>query len=65
MSVPSGRLERTVRLTALISGLVLFALAAAELGNDAIGLRHAKPRDTFSHLACWLNIESTMWMKAS
>ncbi len=20
---------------------------------------------TFSHLACWLNIESTMWMKAS
>ena len=22
-------------------------------------------RVTFSHLACWLNIESMMWMKAS
>ena len=24
-----------------------------------------EPRETFSHLACWLNIESTMWMNAS
>ncbi len=38
MSAPSRRLEQTARLTALVSGLVLFAFAAAELCNDAIGL---------------------------
>jgi adenylate cyclase len=38
MSARPRRLEQTARLTALVSGLVLFAFAAAELGNDAIGL---------------------------
>jgi adenylate cyclase len=38
MSVPPRRLEPIARLTALVSGLVLFAFAAAELCNDAIGL---------------------------
>jgi hypothetical protein len=33
--------------------------------SDAIGGRHASLRATLSHLACWLNIESTMWMNAS
>jgi hypothetical protein len=28
-------------------------------------LRQVRPFVTFSHLACWLNIESTIWMKAS
>ena len=27
--------------------------------------RHGMWWQTFSHLACWLNIESMMWMKAS
>jgi hypothetical protein len=33
--------------------------------SDAIGRRHGIARVTFSHFACWLNIESTMWMNAS
>jgi hypothetical protein len=28
--------------------------------SDAIGRRHGISRVTFNHLACWLNIESTM-----
>ena len=27
--------------------------------------RHGIPFETFSHFACWLSIESTMWMNAS
>jgi adenylate cyclase len=50
MSGPSRRLERTARLTALVSGLVLFAFAAAELGNDAIGLVSL---ETMGDLAEW------------
>ena len=38
MSARSRDLERSARVTALFSGLVLFAFAAAELCNDAIGL---------------------------
>ena len=30
-----------------------------------MGTRHPMSRVVFSHLACWLNIESTMWMNAS
>ena len=37
---------------------------AAKL-SDAMGGRHAMVRVTFNHLACWLNIESMMWMNAS
>ena len=33
--------------------------------NDAIGRRHGIVRVASSHLACWLNIESMMWMNAS
>ena len=33
--------------------------------SDAMGARHGILRLTFNHLACWLNIESMMWMKAS
>ena len=80
MSVPSGRLERTVRLTALISGLVLFALAAAELGNDAIGLMSLEtmgdiaawqtafirswPGAALLSVACVSHIASTLWLVA-
>ena len=32
-------------------------------GRDGPAPRHRAA--TFSHLACWLNIESTMWMNAS
>ncbi len=33
--------------------------------SEAIGRRQGMCRVTFSHLACWLNIESMMWMNAS
>ena len=33
--------------------------------DEAIGRRQGRSRVTFSHLACWLNIESTMWTNAS
>jgi hypothetical protein len=33
--------------------------------RDAMGWRQERARETFSHLACWLNIESTMCTKAS
>ena len=29
------------------------------------GRRHGISRVVFNHFACWLNIESTMWMNAS
>src|SRR5438046_1260714 len=50
MSVPAGRLEQTARLTVLVSGLVLFAFAAAELCNDAIGLVSL---ETMGDIAAW------------
>jgi adenylate cyclase len=80
VSVPSGRLERTVRLTALVSGLVLFALAAAELCNDAIGLMSLEtmgdiaawqtafirswPGAALLAVACLSHIASTLWLVA-
>ncbi|MNP14052.1 hypothetical protein D3C76_1063620 [compost metagenome] len=33
--------------------------------SEAIGLRHGTSAAVFNHLACWLTIESTMWIKAS
>ena len=33
--------------------------------SEAIGARQGISRETLSHFACWLNIESTMWMNAS
>ena len=33
--------------------------------SEAIGRRHDTSLLTFSHFACWLNIESTMWVNAS
>jgi hypothetical protein len=33
--------------------------------SEAMGARHGRSRQDFSHFACWLNIESTMWMNAS
>jgi hypothetical protein len=30
-----------------------------------MGRRHGMSRHASSHLACWLNIESTRWMNAS
>ncbi len=30
-----------------------------------MGARHANSRDVFSHLMCWLTIESTMCTNAS
>ena len=33
--------------------------------SEASGRRQGMLRVTLSHLACWLNIESTMWMNAS
>src|SRR4051794_17912050 len=50
MSVPPRGRERIARLTALFSGLVLFAFAAAELCNDAIGLVSL---ETMGDLAAW------------
>jgi hypothetical protein len=37
---------------------------AAGAVDDGL-VRQGMPRVTFSHLACWLNIESMMWMNAS
>jgi adenylate cyclase len=50
MSVPSRRLERIARLVALVSGVVLFAFAAAELCNDAIGLVSL---ETMGDISAW------------
>jgi hypothetical protein len=33
--------------------------------SEAIERRHGISLQTLSHLACWLNIESMMWMNAS
>ena len=33
--------------------------------GEAIFGRHDRCDVTFSHLACWWNLESTMWMNAS
>ena len=37
----------------------------ASCASEGSGRRQGMSRVTFSHFACWLNIESTMWMKAS
>jgi adenylate cyclase len=58
MSVPPGGLERIARLTALVSGLVLFAFAAAELCNDAIGLVSL---ETMGDLAAWRTAFVRSW----
>jgi adenylate cyclase len=50
MSVPSHRLERIARLVALVSGVILFAFAAAELCNDAIGLVSL---ETMGDISAW------------
>jgi len=50
MTARPRRLEQTLHLTALVSGLVLFAFAAAELCNDAIGLVSL---ETMGDIAAW------------
>ena len=53
---------------AVTPGSVVFRNPLIELAGqfgEATGMRHGICRVTFSHFACWLNIESTMWMNAS
>jgi adenylate cyclase len=80
MSATSGRLARIARLTALVSGLVLFVLAAAELCNDAVGLVsleamgdiaawqtafvRSRPGAALLAVACVLHIVTTLWFVA-
>src|SRR5260221_8466551 len=58
MSAPSRPLEQTARLTALVSGLVLFAFAAVELCNDAIGLVSL---ETMGDIAAWRTALVRSW----
>jgi len=58
MSVPQRRLGPIARLTALVSGLVLFAFAAAELCNDAIGLVSL---ETMGDIAAWRTTFIRSW----
>ena len=58
MIVPSRRLEQATRLAALVSGLVLFAFAAAELCNDAIGLVSL---ETMGDIAAWRTAFTRSW----
>jgi len=58
MNVPSHRLERIARLVALVSGVILFAFAAAELCNDAIGLVSL---ETMGDISAW----QTAFMRSS
>jgi adenylate cyclase len=80
MSAPSGRPARIARLTALVSGLVLFVFAAVELCNDAIGLVsletmgdlaawqtafvRSRPGATLLAVACVLHVVTTLWFVA-
>jgi adenylate cyclase len=80
MSAASGRLARIARLTALASGLVLFAFAAAELCNDAVGLvsletmgdiatwqtafARSTPGAALLFAACVCHIGTTLWFVA-
>lgn len=80
MSAPFGRLARIARLTALVSGLVLFAFAAVELCNDAIGLVsletmgdlaawqtafvRSRPGAALLAIACLLHVVTTLWFVA-
>ncbi|HEY3678611.1 MAG TPA: adenylate/guanylate cyclase domain-containing protein, partial [Bradyrhizobium sp.] len=80
MSAPFGRLARIARLTALVSGLVLFAFAAVELCNDAIGLVsletmgdlaawqtafvRSRPGAALLAIACLLHVITTLWFVA-
>ena len=43
------------------------ATRARSVGSsaDAMGTRQPMSRVVLSHFACWLNIESMMWMNAS
>src|ERR1700722_16861563 len=58
MSAPPRRLEQFARLTALISGLVLFAFATAQLCNDAIGLVSL---ETMGDIAVWRTAFIRSW----
>lgn len=58
MTAPARRLEQTLHLTALASGLVLFAFAAAELCNDAIGLVSL---ETMGDIASWRTALTRSW----
>lgn len=62
MSAPTRRLQQTARLTALVSGLVLFAFAAAELCNDAIGLVSL---ETMGEIAAWRTAFVRSWPGAA
>lgn len=54
----AGSTERTLRLSALASGLVLFAFAAVELVTDAIGLASL---ETMGHVATWRDALLQSW----
>jgi adenylate cyclase len=58
MIAPPLRLEQFARLTALISGLVLFAFATAQLCNDAIGLVSL---ETMGDIAVWRTAFIRSW----
>ena len=40
----------------------LLAMKVRRWLSEAMGRRHGIPRVTLSHLACWSNTESTLWM---
>jgi len=58
MNLPSRRLEQAARLTTLVSGLVLFVFAAAELCNDATGLVSL---ETMGDIAAWRTALIRSW----
>jgi adenylate cyclase len=58
MSAPPRHFEQFARLTALISGLVLFAFATAQLCNDAIGLVSL---ETMGDIAVWRTAFIRSW----
>jgi adenylate cyclase len=58
MTGPIGRIERIARLTALASGLLLFAFATLELLTDAIGLVSL---ETMGHVAEWRDALIQSW----
>ncbi len=58
MRIAFRGLERGARLTVLVSGVVLFAFAAAELCNDAVGLVSL---ETMGDLASWRTAFIRSW----
>ena len=62
MSAPARRLEQTARSLALVSGLVLFAFAALELCNNAIGLVSL---ETMGEIAAWRTAIMRSWPGAA